>query len=162
MDREEPIALVLVEIMIMYGKPVIRGTRVTVEHILQQLAAGASPEMAVKEHSRLIISLALTLVSDRCLSVFQTFSASAQYSTVEPSRLWRLVLRRYMPSGLPTYGFNSTAKTPSRVSRKISHQHAILQQRMHIFQGDMIPRSHKSGLNMPIDRKWKPCLFLFF
>lgn len=40
---------------IMYGKPVIRGTRVTVEHVLRQLAAGASPEAIVKEHPRLTI-----------------------------------------------------------------------------------------------------------
>ncbi len=40
---------------IMYGKPVIRGTRVTVEHILRQLAKGASPDAIVKEHPRLII-----------------------------------------------------------------------------------------------------------
>ena len=39
----------------MYGKPVIRGTRVTVEHILRQLAKGASPDAIVKEHPRLTI-----------------------------------------------------------------------------------------------------------
>ena len=40
---------------IMYGKPVIRGTRITVEHILRQLAKGASPDVIVKEHPRLTI-----------------------------------------------------------------------------------------------------------
>ena len=40
---------------IMYGKPVIRSTRVTVEHILRQLAKGASPDAIVKEHPRLTI-----------------------------------------------------------------------------------------------------------
>ncbi len=40
---------------IMYGKPVIRGTRVTVEHILRHLAKGASPDAIVKEHPRLTI-----------------------------------------------------------------------------------------------------------
>ena len=38
---------------IMFGKPVIRGTRITVEHILRQLGSGASPEAIVKEHPRL-------------------------------------------------------------------------------------------------------------
>ena len=38
---------------VMYGKPVIRGTRVTVEHILRQLAEGASPDAIIKEHPRL-------------------------------------------------------------------------------------------------------------
>ena len=40
---------------VMYGKPVIRGTRVTVEHILRQLAEGASPDAIIKEHPRLTI-----------------------------------------------------------------------------------------------------------
>ena len=40
---------------IMYGKPVIRGTRITVEHILRQLARGASLDAIVKEHPRLTI-----------------------------------------------------------------------------------------------------------
>ncbi len=40
---------------IMFGKPVVRGTRITVEHILRQLASGASPEAIVKEHPRLTI-----------------------------------------------------------------------------------------------------------
>ena len=40
---------------IMYGKPVIRGTRITVEHVLRLLAAGTSPEILVKEHPRLSI-----------------------------------------------------------------------------------------------------------
>lgn len=40
---------------IMFGKPVVRGTRITVEHILRQLAGGASPEAIVKEHPRLTI-----------------------------------------------------------------------------------------------------------
>ena len=40
---------------IMYGKPVIRGTRITVEHILRQLAAGLSPDTIIKEHPRLTL-----------------------------------------------------------------------------------------------------------
>ena len=34
---------------IMFGKPVIRGTRITVEHILRKIGAGMSEE-AIREH----------------------------------------------------------------------------------------------------------------
>ena len=40
---------------VMYGKPVVRGTRITVEQILRQLASGLSPEAIVKEHPRLAV-----------------------------------------------------------------------------------------------------------
>ncbi|MCP4154170.1 MAG: DUF433 domain-containing protein [bacterium] len=35
---------------IMFGKPVIKGTRVTVELILRKLSGGLSPEEIVREH----------------------------------------------------------------------------------------------------------------
>jgi uncharacterized protein (DUF433 family) len=38
---------------VMLGKPCIRGTRVTVEHILRQLAGGMPPEMIARGHPRL-------------------------------------------------------------------------------------------------------------
>ena len=38
---------------IMMGKPVIVGTRITVELILEKLAAGESIEQIIKEHPRL-------------------------------------------------------------------------------------------------------------
>lgn len=38
---------------IMMGKPVIAGTRITVELILEKLAAGESPEQIIAAHSRL-------------------------------------------------------------------------------------------------------------
>ncbi len=38
---------------IMMGKPVIRGTRITVELILEKLAAGESPKDILKAHPRL-------------------------------------------------------------------------------------------------------------
>lgn len=38
---------------IMMGKPVIAGTRITVEHILEELAAGATTEDLLKAHPRL-------------------------------------------------------------------------------------------------------------
>ncbi len=37
---------------IMFGKPVIRGTRVTVEQILRELGEGATPEEVVTAHPR--------------------------------------------------------------------------------------------------------------
>jgi len=38
---------------VMMGKPVISGTRITVELILEKLAAGESIEQILKEHPRL-------------------------------------------------------------------------------------------------------------
>lgn len=38
---------------IMFGKPVIDGTRITVEHILEELAGGLSVEDLVASHPRL-------------------------------------------------------------------------------------------------------------
>ena len=38
---------------VMMGKPVIRGTRITVEHILRCLAAGDSIEQVLADHPRL-------------------------------------------------------------------------------------------------------------
>jgi uncharacterized protein (DUF433 family) len=35
---------------VMLGKPVIRGTRVTVEQLLRELATGMTPEQIVEEH----------------------------------------------------------------------------------------------------------------
>lgn len=40
---------------IMFGKPVIKGTRIPVEQILRKLAAGMTPEQIIEEHPRLII-----------------------------------------------------------------------------------------------------------
>jgi len=38
---------------IMMGKPVVRGTRITVEQILESLAGGESIEVLIEEHPRL-------------------------------------------------------------------------------------------------------------
>ncbi len=38
---------------IMFGKPVIKGTRITVEHILRKLAGGKSVEDIIKDHPHL-------------------------------------------------------------------------------------------------------------
>ena len=38
---------------IMLGKPIVRGTRITVEHILEELAGGLSVDDMVASHPRL-------------------------------------------------------------------------------------------------------------
>lgn len=38
---------------IMFGKPVIRGTRITVEHVLRKLSAGMTAEEILKDHQHL-------------------------------------------------------------------------------------------------------------
>ena len=38
---------------VMMGKPIIRGTRITVEHILEKLAAGETIEQLLQAHPRL-------------------------------------------------------------------------------------------------------------
>ena len=38
---------------VMMGKPVVAGTRITVEHILEELAAGSSVEDLLEAHPRL-------------------------------------------------------------------------------------------------------------
>ena len=40
---------------VMFGKPVIRGTRVTVEQILRELGEGATPEEVVAAHPRVVL-----------------------------------------------------------------------------------------------------------
>ena len=38
---------------IMFGKPVIKGTRITVEHILRKLAGGMTPSEILADHPHL-------------------------------------------------------------------------------------------------------------
>jgi len=38
---------------IMFGKPVVKGTRITVEHILRKLAGGMTSEEIIKDHPHL-------------------------------------------------------------------------------------------------------------
>lgn len=40
---------------IMFGKPVIKNTRITVEHILRKLSAGMSPEEIIADHPHIMI-----------------------------------------------------------------------------------------------------------
>jgi uncharacterized protein (DUF433 family) len=52
---------------VMMGKPVIAGTRITVELILEKLAAGETPEQILASHPRLTreaIQAALAFVAD--------------------------------------------------------------------------------------------------
>ena len=38
---------------IMFGKPVVKGTRITVEHILRKLAGGMTVDEIIKDHPHL-------------------------------------------------------------------------------------------------------------
>jgi uncharacterized protein (DUF433 family) len=48
-----PESLISSDPMIMMGKPTVAGTRITVESILEKLAAGETVEQIVSEHPRL-------------------------------------------------------------------------------------------------------------
>ena len=63
------------------GKPVIKGTRITVELILEKLAAGETPEQILEAHPRLAresIQAALAFASEalRADVVYPTLSES--------------------------------------------------------------------------------------
>lgn len=51
--QQEPKRLIVSDPKIMMGKPVIRGTRITVELILEKLSAGESVEQILEAHPRL-------------------------------------------------------------------------------------------------------------
>ena len=40
---------------VMFGKPVIRGTRITVEHILRKVAGGMTAEEILQDHPHLTV-----------------------------------------------------------------------------------------------------------
>jgi len=46
-------SLITCDPKIMMGKPTVAGTRITVELILEKLAAGESPDQILSEHPRL-------------------------------------------------------------------------------------------------------------
>jgi len=48
-----PETMVISDPKIMMGKPIIRGTRITIELILEKLAAGESVDQILSEHPRL-------------------------------------------------------------------------------------------------------------
>ena len=74
--------LIVSDSTIMMGKPVIAGTRITVEHILEELAAGTTHEQLLQSHPR------LTLESIRAALAFaaKALRADVIYPVVEPSR----------------------------------------------------------------------------
>ncbi len=51
--QNQPKKLVVSNPKVMMGKPVITGTRITVELILEKLAAGETPEQILESHPRL-------------------------------------------------------------------------------------------------------------
>jgi len=53
MKDEELLERIALDPKVMPGKPVIKGTRLTVEFILNRLAHGASPEEILEEHDGL-------------------------------------------------------------------------------------------------------------
>ncbi|MBN3905345.1 MAG: DUF433 domain-containing protein [Nostoc sp. NMS1] len=62
---------------IMMGKPVISGTRITVELILEKLAAGETPQQIIEAHPRL---------SDEGIKAALAFAAQAlRYDVVYPT-----------------------------------------------------------------------------
>ena len=68
--------LILSNPSVMMGKPVIAGTRITVEHILERLAAGETVEQILDAHPRLTkdaIQAALLSLSQN-IRVFATDS----------------------------------------------------------------------------------------
>ena len=57
-----PENLIVSDPAVMMGKPVIRGTRITVELILEKIAHGVSIESIVEEHPHLTRKMVLTAV----------------------------------------------------------------------------------------------------
>ncbi len=66
---------------IMMGKPVIQGTRITVELILEKLAAGESVEQILNEHPRLTRETILAA----CAFAAQALKADVVYPLEEAS-----------------------------------------------------------------------------
>ena len=61
---------------IMMGKPVIAGTRITVEHILEELAAGTTIDELLESHPRLTREAILAALA-YALDVFRTLKAAS-------------------------------------------------------------------------------------
>jgi uncharacterized protein (DUF433 family) len=47
---------IVVDPKVMFGKPVIKGTRITVEHILRKLADGMAEEQILEHHPHLAVA----------------------------------------------------------------------------------------------------------
>jgi uncharacterized protein (DUF433 family) len=50
MTEEQLLMRITTNVNVMVGKPVVRGTRLTVDHILRLLAFGATPEELLQEY----------------------------------------------------------------------------------------------------------------
>ena len=66
-----PTPLIHSDPAVMMGKPVVAGTRITVELILEKLAAGESPEQVLQAHPRLT-SEAIRAALDYAVRVLRT------------------------------------------------------------------------------------------
>ena len=54
MERDELLERIEIDPKVMLGKPVVRGTRVTVEQVLDTLASDASIDDVLRNHPRLV------------------------------------------------------------------------------------------------------------
>ena len=54
MDNENLLARIIIDPKIMVGKPVIKGTRLTVQHIIKMLAQGITIDEILAEYTRLV------------------------------------------------------------------------------------------------------------
>ncbi len=52
---DELLKRIVINPKVMVGKPVIKGTRITVEHIMRQLASGATPADVIDMHPHLTL-----------------------------------------------------------------------------------------------------------
>ena len=52
---QELLKRIVIDPRIMVGKPTIRGTRLTVEHIMRELASGTTPEQMLDFYPRLTL-----------------------------------------------------------------------------------------------------------
>jgi len=66
---------------VMFGKPVVKGTRITVEHVLRMMAAGWSVDDLVEQHPRLTkedIQAVNAFAADQIKNAFTHFGDAAE------------------------------------------------------------------------------------
>ena len=69
-------SLISTDPKVMMGKPVIRGTRITVEHILEELSYGATVDELLEAHPRLTHEAILAALA-YALDVLRTMKAAS-------------------------------------------------------------------------------------
>ena len=69
-------SLITIDSKVMMGKPVIRGTRITVEHILEELSYGATVDELLEAHPRLTREAILAALA-YALDVLRTMKAAS-------------------------------------------------------------------------------------